>query len=157
MSLYGSDAIGARQPWFCKQPRFVSQLPVDDALEQPRRDRYDRVVLRGEVRRFERIPCDHRGEIEIKRNKQRARVTVRTLSLGGMGMTFDEWDEVDLERGALVIVHVDLDGKRVDLPGHIAWVEPSLYKRYDLGVVLDLEKADRITRDAYLHWVRAAL
>jgi len=114
-------------------------------------------VLTDDVRRYQRIPCDHRAEIVVKRNKQRAPVTVRTLSLGGMGMTFDEWDDYDVEPGALVVVHVELGDRAVVLPGHVAWVAPSHYKRFDLGVVLDLHKADRVAREAYLGWVHSAL
>ena len=110
-----------------------------------------------ELRKFQRIPCDHRAVLEVGRTRERAAVTVRTLSFGGVGVTFDEWDAQVMEAGADVVIHVALGPVELDLPGHVAWCDPSHYRRFDLGIVLDLQRAHPAMRDAYLGWVRSAL
>jgi hypothetical protein len=75
--------------------------------------------------------------------------TVKALSLGGLGLAFDEWESCEVKAGDSVYVHLHSPRGALVLPARVAWIRHDPSARFDLGVMLLHERLDHVTAASY--------
>jgi hypothetical protein len=112
-------------------------------------------------RRFPRLPINQTGELQVrvgsdgKSRRVRVPVSIRSLAPEGVGLAMVERDYLPLKRGSQVIIYVNLDGTKLELPGSVAWSNRPEQRAspFDLGIRLHLELALGTSRQTYANWV----
>ncbi len=108
-------------------------------------------MLARDLRRHHRIECDRPAifEVTTPAGPERSPATVRALSIGGLGLAFDEWDTVAAKAGDTAIVRLPIDAGALVLPVRVAWVRHDPSARFDLGVVIMADRIDHATAAGY--------
>lgn len=124
-------------------------------------------------RRHPRVPTDCPGVIEItlapadtmrvstapqQRKRVTARIKVRDVSLGGLGVVFVEKfkEPVDLAQAATVTVKFALEGRNLAMSGAMAWhlLLPDSSDPFLAGIRLQLETVSSTIRATYEQLVK---
>ncbi|HUH04558.1 MAG TPA: PilZ domain-containing protein [Kofleriaceae bacterium] len=108
-------------------------------------------MLASPIRRHRRVPCDRPAVLEVPTpsGPERSLATVKALSLGGLGLAFDEWETCDVNAGDVVFVHLRSPRGALVLPARVAWIRHDHSARFDLGVMLLRERLDHVTAASY--------
>lgn len=108
-------------------------------------------MLASPVRRHRRVACDRPAVLEVSTpaGPERSPATVKALSLGGLGLAFDDWDSCDVKAGDCVLVHLTTNRGPLSLPVRVAWIRHAPLARFDLGVMLLPERLDHGTAESY--------
>ncbi len=111
-------------------------------------------------RKHPRLRSDHPGEVEIllpgkpgAPQKMRIPVTIRSVSVEGVGVALDVHPERPLGRGDTVTMRISKLEQPVELPGRVAWFNDQHKYPIQLGIHLQLEFARANMRHAFAHWV----
>ncbi len=113
-----------------------------------------------ELRRLPRIICSHIAAMDVRgRPSALARyiaipVAIRSVSVGGLGVTVLDEALTTLERGALVALRIG-EGRRLSMPGYVAWSRGTDHESsvLELGIQLTLLGVPPWTRMRYSAWV----
>ncbi len=129
----------------------VSQHAAGKLLERTRRRVYTLEMPAPNLRRHRRIECDRPAifEVATPSGPERCPATVRALSMGGLGLAFDEWDIVLAKAGDTAIVRLPVDTGALVLPVRVAWIRHDPSARFDLGVVIIADRIDHATAAGY--------
>jgi hypothetical protein len=103
------------------------------------------------VRRHRRVLCERPAIIEVATpsGAQRFAATVKAMSMGGLGLAFDEWDDCDVKPGDVVLVHLPSGRRSLTLPVQVAWSRRAASLTFDLGVMLLAGRLDETTARRY--------
>jgi hypothetical protein len=111
-------------------------------------------------RKHPRLRSNHPGEVEIllpgkpgAPKKVCIPVTIRSVSVEGVGVSLDGRPARPPGRGDTVTMRIGASGHLMELPGRVAWFNNEHKYAIHLGIHLQLEFARAPMRHAYAHWV----
>jgi len=111
-------------------------------------------------RKHPRLRSNHPGEVEIllpgkpgAPRKLCIPVTIRSVSVEGVGVALNAHPDRPLGRGDTVTMRITSDKDPMEIPGRVAWFNDHHKYPIHLGIHLQLEFARANMRHAYAHWV----